>query len=200
MPLISFFTYSIIEKIGLAGCNRDTLVTMADTKIFSFFVVIQKQGVPGYEDVTAPCSPPRTQVPSLSFCLPHELPSFGLQLTCCLVYVPRSRMQKWAPSRSGTHRLCSSLAVAFMATPSCSAQVSISVVSQDSRHPIPAARFSQRGPFRFFTGAISFLINIRSDYCFKKFLQHSVFSLFPPHTSNLTGVSLCIFQPLAAEE
>ena len=81
---------------------------------------------------------------------PRGLPSFGLQLTCCLACVPRSRMQEWAPSGSGTHCLCGSWAVVFTATPSCSAQVSISVVSQDSRHPIPAARFSQRGPFRFF--------------------------------------------------
>ena len=32
-------------------------------------------------------------------------------------------------------------------------------------------------------------------------LQYPVFSLFPRHTSsNLTGVSLCIFQPVAAKE
>jgi len=33
IPLINSFICSIIEKVGLAGCNRDTLVTMADTKI-----------------------------------------------------------------------------------------------------------------------------------------------------------------------
>lgn len=42
-------------------------------------------------------------------------------------------------------------------------------VPQHSRHPVPAARFSQRGPSGFFTGAISFLINIRSDYGFRAF-------------------------------
>lgn len=42
ISLIDSFIYSIIEKIGLAGCNRDTLVTTADRKISVSFMLWSK--------------------------------------------------------------------------------------------------------------------------------------------------------------
>lgn len=83
---IDSFIYSIIEKVGLAGCNRDTLVTTADRKIsISFTLWLKDKGPQATTMSLLPAAlqgprflPPRSaSLPGTAFIRPAGGPLLG---------------------------------------------------------------------------------------------------------------------------